>query len=353
MSFLKVNNTKLAGLSIAVPKQVDETKDYEFFSPEEVKKYIDSIGVVRKHRASKDQTSSDLCFAAAEKLIDDLKIDKSEIDLLIFASHSGDYKIPSTSCILQQRLGLSTSIMAFDINHGCSGFIYGMGILGNLISTGSFRKGLLLAGNTQSKNVSYYDQSTYLIFGDAGTAALLEYAPDNADTMEFNFFTDGSEFESVYIPDGGYRNPITPESFKMEVFGDGIKRNRTHLLMNGTDVFSFANSYTHLSVVSLMKEFNINSEDVDYLVMHQANKFLCEKIRKKVKFPAEKTPYSFENFGNTSAASIPLTMVLNLKEQLATRKLNLLLTAIGGGFSIASARLITSGNVHCSNIIYI
>lgn len=353
MSFLKVNKVKLVGLSVAVPKQVDETKDYEFFTPEEVKKYIDSVGVVRKHRATNNQTSSDLCFAATEKLINDLKIDKSEIDLLIFASHSGDYKIPSTSCILQQRLGLPTSIMAFDINHGCSGFIYGMGILGNLMSTGNFRKGLLLAGNTQSKNVSYYDQSTYLIFGDAGTAALFEYSPEKSDMMEFNFYTDGSEFESVYIPDGGYRHPITSESFKMQDFGDGIKRNRTHLLMNGTDVFSFANSYTHLSVKKLMEHYNISSEEIDYLVMHQANKFLCENIRKKVKFPIEKTPYSFENFGNTSAASIPLTMILNLKVQLAEQKLNILMTAIGGGFSIASAMLHSSGNIYCSEIIYI
>lgn len=353
MSFLKVNNVKITGLSVCVPAAFDETKDYEFFTKEEAQKYIDSIGVVRKHRATKDQTSSDLCFAAAEKLIADMNIDKSEIDLLVFASHSGDYKIPSTSCILQQRLGLSTSIMAFDINHGCSGFLYGMGIIGNLISTGNFRKGLLLAGNTQSKNVSYYDQSTYLIFGDAGTAAIFEYAPEKPDTIEFNFYTDGSEFESVYIPDGGYRNPITLKSFEMVDYGDGIKRNRTHLLMNGTDVFSFANSYTHLSVKSLMEKYSINSEDVDYLVMHQANKFLCEKIRKKVKFPPEKTPYSFENFGNTSAASIPLTMVLNLKEQLATKKLNILMSAIGGGFSIASARLLTGGNVHCSEIIYL
>ena len=353
MSFLKVNNVKLSGLSVCVPATIDETKDYEFFTPEEVQKYIDSIGVVRKHRATSEQTSSDLCYAAGNKLIDDLDVNRSEIDLLVFASHSGDYKIPSTSCILQQRLGLPTSIMAFDINHGCSGFIYGMGILGNLMATGNFRKGLLLAGNTQSKNVSYYDQSTYLIIGDAGTAALFEYAPENGDVMEFNFYTDGSEFESVYIPDGGYRHPITPESFKMQDFGDGIKRNRTHLLMNGTDVFSFANSYTHLSVKSLMEHYNITSDEIDYLVMHQANKFLCEKIRKKVKFPIEKTPYSFENFGNTSAASIPLTMVLNLKEQLAARKLNILMTAMGGGFSIASARWQSSGDVHCSEIVYI
>ena len=351
MSFLEIHNVKIKGISACVPSRVEETKDYSLMTEEEIQKYISSTGVIRKHRVKETQCTSDLCFVAAEKLISDLGWDKSEIGLLVFVSHTGDYKLPSTSCTLQQRLGIPTSCMAFDINHGCSGYLYGLSIIGNLLSAGTIKKGLLLVGNTQSKNVSFFDQSTYLIFGDAGSVTALEYAPENYDLMDFHFFTDGSEFESVYIPDGGYRHPITPSSFVMEEFGNGIKRNRTHLRMEGADVYSYANSYIPKSVQALIEHCNMDVATIDYLVMHQANKFLCERIRKKIKIPEEKTPYTFPDFGNTSGASIPLTMVLKLKEQLRVRDLDLLMATIGGGFSIASARLKTRGDIYCPELL--
>ena len=353
MAFLEVKKVKIAGISACVPSGVEETFDYDLLPREMLEKYVESVGVLKKHRAKEDQCTSDLCCEAAEKLITDLQWDKSEIDLLVFASHTGDYKLPSTSCTLQHRLGLPTDIMAFDINHGCSGYLYGLSIISNLMSTGSFKKGLLLVGNTQSKNVSYYDQSTYLIFGDAGTVTALEYQPDNYDLMKFHFLTDGSEFSSVYIPEGGYRHPITPDSFVMEEDEEGIKRNKTHLRMNGTDVFSFANSYMPKSIGALMNHYDINKDDIDFLVMHQANKFLCEKIRKKIKIPAEKTPYTFPDYGNTSGGSIPLTMTLKLNQPLAKEKLKLLMSTIGGGFSVASAYIETQGDIHCSDLVYL
>lgn len=349
MAFLDIEKVKIVGLSACVPSQVIETKDYDLMSEEEILKYIDSTGVERKHRAKNEECTSDMCCVAAEKLISDLGWDRDEIDIIVFVSHTGDYKLPSTSCTLQHRLGLSTSCMAFDINHGCSGYLYGLSIIGSIMTSGCMRKGLLLVGNTQSKNVSYYDQSTYLIFGDAGAVTALEYSPDNYDGMNFHFLTDGSEMESVYIPDGGYRNPITSESFIMEDFGNGIKRNRTHLKMDGTDVFSFAYSNIPKSVKSLMEYYKIDADEIDYFVMHQANKFLCERVRKKMRFPEEKTPYSFTDFGNTSGASIPLTMILKLKEHLTGKDLNLLMTTIGGGFSIASAQIKSKG-IFCSEL---
>ena len=184
-----------------------------------------------------------------------------------------------------------------------------------------------------------------IIYGESYTKE------ENYDLMDFHFFTDGSEFESVYIPDGGYRHPITPSSFVMEEFGNGIKRNRTHLRMEGADVYSYANSYIPKSVQALIEHCNMDVATIDYLVMHQANKFLCERIRKKIKIPEEKTPYTFPDFGNTSGASIPLTMVLKLKEQLRVRDLDLLMATIGGGFSIASARLKTRGDIYCPELL--
>lgn len=352
MSFLSIKNIKLTGLSACVPETVIETSSYDLMTPEQIDHFLRSTGVERRRRASANQCTSDLCVAAANKLIEELGWNRQEIDLLVFASHTGDYKLPSTSCILQNRLGLPSECMAFDINHGCSGFLYGLSIIANLMSTGSFKKGLLLVGNTQSKNVSYEDKSTYMIFGDAGAVAALEYMPDGGDSLDFHFMTDGSELESVYVPHGGYRHPITPDSFVMEDCGDGIKRNKTHLIMNGTDVFGFANKHLPKSVNALVEHFSIDKErDVDFFVMHQANKFLCDKIMKKVGMSAEKSFFSYKNYGNSSGASIPLTMVTEMKEILATEKRkNILSTAIGGGFSLASA-MIKVGKVYCPDLV--
>lgn len=354
MSFLSINNFKLVGLSAGVPDKIIETAEYSLMSPEQIEHLLQSTGVERRRRASDRQCTSDLCVAAAEKLMEDLGWERDEIDLLVFASHTGDYKLPSTSCILQHRLGLSPECMAFDINHGCSGFLYGLSIIANLMSTGCFRKGLLLVGNTQSKNVSYEDKSTYMIFGDAGAVAALEYSTDNSDSLDFHFKTDGSQLESVYIPHGGYRHPISPESFDVIDSGDGIKRNKTQLIMNGTDVFGFANKHLPKSVNALIEHYNIDIEkDVDYFVMHQANKFLCNKIKKKLGIPDEKAFFSYRDFGNTSGASIPLTMVTEMKDVLATEKRkNILSTAIGGGFSLASV-MMRVGKIHCSDLVVV
>lgn len=354
MSFLSVRNIKLVGLSASVPEDIIETESYNLLSPEQIDHFLRSTGIERRRRATNNQCTSDLCAAATERLISDLGWSKEEIDLLVFASHTGDYKLPSTSCILQNRLNLPTECMAFDINHGCSGFLYGLGIASNLMSSGNFRKGLLLVGNTQSKNVSYEDKSTYMIFGDAGAVAALEYAPIDGDSFDFHFMTDGAELESVYIPHGGYRHPIKPESFVVEDCGDGIKRNKTNLIMDGMDVFAFANKNLPRSVKALSEHLNINKEnDVDYFVMHQANKFLCNKVCKKCGIPSEKSFFSYKNFGNSSGASIPLTMVTEMQDILGSKeRKNILSTAIGGGFSIASA-MIKVGKVHCSDLVIV
>lgn len=354
MSFLSIRNIKIAGLSAGVPETIIETDTYDLLSKEDIEHFLRSTGVERRRRASASQCTSDLCVAAAEQLIADLNWNRQDIDLLVFASHTGDYKLPSTSCILQNRLQLPTDCMAFDINHGCSGFLYGLSIISNLMSSGNFKKGLLLVGNTQSKNVSYEDKSTYMIFGDAGAACAIEYAPEGGDAIDFHFMTDGSELESVYVPHGGYRHPITPDSFTVEDCGDGIKRNKTNLIMNGMDVFAFANKNLPRSVKALTEHYHIDKDnDVDYFVMHQANKFLCDKVCKKIGMPLDKSFFSYKNFGNSSGASIPLTMVTEMKDILAgdSRK-RILSTAIGGGFSIASA-MFNVGNIHCSDLVVV
>lgn len=344
MAFLNVENVEIKGIAACVPERVEENRNYSLMSAEEIERYIKATGVERRHCAIHDGSicASDLCYTAAEKLISELDWDKSEIDILIFVSQTADYKLPATACVLQDRLKLSTECIAYDIPLGCSGFIYGLGIISNLLSSGTFRKALLMVGNTQSVYSSYEDRTMYLLLGDAGTVTALEYNPTIQRSMNFHYMTDGSGKDFVMVPDGGSRNPISQNSFVMEDYGNGIKRTRLHEKMDGDEVFSYAIRNVPKSFKMLSDYFNLNVDNADYILLHQANKFLCETLRKKLKLPAEKVPYNMHEYGNTSGSTIPLLMVTNLQEQLQSKEMELFMTTIGVGFSLGSARIFTS-----------
>jgi 3-oxoacyl-[acyl-carrier-protein] synthase-3 len=354
MAYVDIKNVKIAGIAACVPERVEDNRSYSFLSAEEIEKYIAAIGVERRYCAIHDGSicTSDLCYKASEKLISDLKWDKSEIDLLVFVSHTQDYKLPATACVLQDRLNLSVNCMSFDVSFGCSGFVYGLSIVASLLSMGNMRKVLLMVGNTQSVYASPEDKTLALLFGDAGAVMALEYNSKHADLLQFSLHSDGSGKEFLIVPDGGCRNPLNTQSFIMEEFEDGIKRTRLHEKMDGIEVFTFGFSQIPKSFRELYEHFSINPENIDYLCLHQANKFLCEKIRKKLKFPIEKTPYNIAEFGNTSGTSIPLLMVTNLKKELETKPLNLLCAGFGVGLSWGTAR-ITTDKIVVSELLFL
>jgi len=302
-----------------------------------IEKYIDQVGVVERHCAIHDGSvcTSDLCYEAADKLLNELGWDRSEIGLLVFVSHSQDYKLPATACILQDRLGLSKETMAFDVPLGCSGYVYGLGIAGNILSHGFIKKALLLVGNTQSVYASPLDKSTALLFGDAGSASALEFNP-NAAPMYFHHTSDGSGAEALIVPDGGCRHPFNEHSADMEEFEEGIKRSRLHEKMDGMSVFSFAISSVPKSLKLLMEKSGSSPDSIDYLLLHQANKFICEKIRKKLNFSEKQTPYNIDRYGNTSGTTIPLLMVTELRNQLQEGHYTHLGCGFGVGLSIGS-----------------
>lgn len=288
MAFLEIQNVKLSGLSACVPKTILENKDYiGFASSEEAEKFMTTTGVYRKRISAADTCTSDLCLHAAEKLIADLKWDKKDIDCLIFVSQTHDYILPATSCLLQNRLGLKEEIFALDISLGCSGWVYGLQVLASLLSHGHFKKGLLLVGDTVLKPCSVEDKSTYPLFGDAGTASALEFSP-NSVGFKFQNSTDGKGFEAIIIPNGGYRNGVSPFSFEVAEIEPGIKRTKLHILLDGMNVFSFGISKAPESVNNLSQHFSIDLQGVDFFVFHQANLFMNEKIRKKLKLPKKK-----------------------------------------------------------------
>ncbi|MCX6235996.1 MAG: ketoacyl-ACP synthase III [Bacteroidia bacterium] len=351
MAYSKLHNVSIIGVSACVPRNIVENKDYAIFEEGEAEKFIATTGIERRRIVENGVCTSDLCFAAAEKLIIDLNWVKSDIEVLIFVSHTADYKLPATACILQDRLKLPINCMCFDITLGCSGYVHGLNVISSLLSSGNSKKGLLLVGNTQSMYAAYDDKSAYPLFADAGTATALEYNPD-ANEMFYHFSTDGSGYQAIIVPDGGCRNPVNEESFKMIDFGSGIRRSKLHEALDGMEVFSFGIRRAPETVNQLMEKFSLSTDDVDYFLFHQANKFMNERIRKKLKIPLEKTPYNIENFGNTSCATIPLLMVTNLQNELSNQKLNLVLCGFGVGLSWGSAYLSVE-KIVCSDLIEI
>ena len=306
MAFLEFKNVRIAGISAGVPKQKicnleikDISADYDSAA------FVETTGVLER-RLDEALTTSDLCVAAANKLLSDLGWDKSEVGGMIFVSQTTDYYLPATACIVQDRLGLSKECYAEDIVLGCSGWVYGLSSIVSLMANGGIRKALLLAGDAK-RHVKTNDP----LFGFAGTATALEYIEGGAG-FQFHFGTDGSGFDAIIIPDGGSRNQVTENSFKDEVI-DGKHYNRMQTRMKGMDVFSFGISTAPKSVKKLAEHFGFDYLDADYFVFHQANMKMNNMIAKKLKLPTEKVPSCMYHFGNTSSASIPLTIVTQLK----------------------------------------
>lgn len=324
---------RVTGVAAAVPRNVVYTTDFDFFTPEEAGVFNNTVGIKQRHIAPEDVCASDLCFAAAEQLLADLKWERESVDVLIFESVTGDYKTPPTSCLLQDRLGLSEDCFAMDIPMGCCGCMYAITTGGNLLSSGNVKRALLLIGDTALRMGSMKDKSRVPLFGDCGTAMALEYDPTASDIV-VDFHTYGKGYEALMTPHGGFRHPVTKESFEYEDFGNGIVRAPLHTLINGMNVFSFAISKPPRSIETFMTNYGIDKErDVDYFLIHQANKMIVDRIVKKLKLPLEKVPYNLEEFGNLGGASIPSLMVTRLREQLMTGEKSLLMSSFGLGLT--------------------
>lgn len=338
MAFLSIGNTRIAGVSAAVPKNVEKVCDLPIFSAEEAAKFSASTGVVSRHISDK-LLSSDLCVAAAEKMIADVGWEKSSIDALVVVTQTPDYHRPSNGPLLQDRLGLSKDCAALCISFGCSGWVYGMSTAAGLINSGCKRVLLCCGEGVQAYNKN--DKSTYPLFGSVGTCTALEY-DESAAPIEFHLGSDGSGWQAINVSDGGYRNPPNEDSAKLEEFEGGIKRTRLNVALNGMDVFSFGISRPPKSIKALSEHFNRPLDGIDYLLLHQANMFLNAKVAKKVGVPEEKVPHNIEEFGNSSSATLPLLMVTCLKSELETKPLKCVGCAFGVGLSWGSVYLETA-----------
>ncbi len=349
MAVFSISNVKISGISACVPKKIASNLEYEELSLSERELLIKTTGIKERRVAAKNVTTSDLCFKAAEKLLDELQWQKEDIGILVFVSQSRDYFLPATAIILQDKLGLPKTAMALDISLGCSGYVYGLSTIASLLSTSKMKKALLMVGDISTFSLNKKDKSTYPLFGDAGTVTALEYDV-NADDLQFNLQSDGGGHEAIIIPDGGLRNPLNDDSYIEEEIEPGIVRSKRNLKLNGLDVFNFSLKEVTPNINTLFDTYQIDKETIDYYIFHQANLLMNESIRRKLRIEKEKVPYTLAKYGNTSSASIPLTLVSELNKEIRNKELNLLLCGFGVGLSWGSVRISTK-NVICPEII--
>lgn len=336
MAFLEFSGVGVTAMAGAVPHTIINNYEYtDYFPADQVKEVVDKIGVYERRFADNSTCSSDLCFAAAERLINDNSINREEIDLLIFISQTPDYRMPATSIILQDRLGLSKSCIAFDINLGCSAFLYGLSVAYSMMQGGNLRKALILDGETRSKVYSPKDRRSAFIFGDGGVAALVE-RNDKFGRSVFSLNSDGSRSDLIMIKGGGYRHPSSLETLKEKVVDEyGNIRSDEQGYMNGGDVFTFVIREIPRDIKKTLEYCGMTASDMDYIVFHQANNFINSYIAKKMKLDSTKIPSTIAKFGNTSSVSVPLTIVSELKGKLDGSN-TLLLSAFGVGMTWAT-----------------
>ena len=337
MSFLKFQGVGIMALSGAVPRTViDNYKYTQYFPEDQVREVVDKVGIYERRFADEKTCSSDLCFAAAEKLIADNGIDRNEIDLLIFISQTPDYRMPATSVLLQERLGLPNSTIAFEINLGCSAFIYGLSVAYSFMQCNNLRKALILDGETRSKVYSPKDRRSAFLFGDGGVAALVERDEKFGESY-FSLNSDGSRGDLIKINAGGYRMPSSVETLQEKVVDEyGNIRSEEQGYMNGGDVFNFVIREIPRDIKKIAEWSEVDIQSLDYYVFHQANNFINSYLAKKLKLDTTRIPSTIAKYGNTSSVSVPLTIVDQLKDNLSGKK-RLMLSAFGVGMTWATA----------------
>ena len=320
----------IKAISYYLPEKVLTNEELVREFPEwSVDKIASKVGINQRHVVHEDETSADLATKAAEKLfLEHTKITKSEIDFVILCTQSPDYFLPTSACLVQDRLGLRTDIGAFDFNLGCSGYVYGLSIAKGLLFGGIAENVLLITAETYSKHLHPKDKGNRTIFGDAATATVIS-KDGFAEIGKFSLGTDGRGAENLMVKTGGmkFRKAINDLSFD----DNANPKSSDYLFMDGSEIFNFTMDAVPILVNDTLKKNNLEQQDIDLFVFHQANKYMMNFIRKKIKIEESKFYYCMENVGNTVSSTIPIA----LYEAKATNTLkgNVLLAGFGVGYS--------------------
>lgn len=295
----------------------------------DAEKITDKIGIKQRHVVAKNETALDLAFHASEKALK--KFDKNLIDFILLCTQSPDYYLPTSACILQNRLGLKTSIGALDFNLGCSGFVYGLALAKSLIQSKIATNVLLVTAETYSKHIHPKDKANRSIFGDGAAATIISESAVNK-IFEFELGTDGSGMSNLIVQNGAFRNKFDP-SEKDTIDESGNLSNNNYLYMNGPEIFNFTIANIPTLVNRVLTKNALSLENIDYVIFHQANKYMLDYLRKKIKIAPEKFYQNMENTGNTVSATIPIALKDCLDNKIIKPGNKVLLCGFGVGYS--------------------
>ena len=311
----------------SVPARVfDNLKDTTAFEPEEVDKVVRMAGVRTRHMASDQICSSDLCAAAARRVMERLRWEPASVDGLIFVTQSQDYLLPSTACLVQHWLGLPDTCAAFDVGLGCSGYPYGLWLGAMMLATGGLKRILLLHGETPTRFSDRSDRSVALLFGDAGSATALEALPGTqGERWWFSLHTDGSGWRDLVIEGGGFRDRFPSDPRK------------NFVAMNGANIFNFAIKRVPSVIEETLEGAGVDRSTLDYVILHQSNLFIMRHLAKKLQIPGEKVPFTIQRYGSAGGPSVPLTITQGNLTRPPDRALRLLVVGYGVGLSWGTA----------------
>ncbi len=278
------------------------------FGVEAMQKVLAGSGIRNRRVASPDICGSDLAYSAAERMLRRHNLDRGTIDLLIFCTQSPDYLLPTTACVLHERLGLSKRCAACDLNLGCSQYVYALSVAHGLIASGIASRALVLTGDTMSRTIHPLDRALVPLMGDGGSASLVAEVPQGEGFLGFELGTDGTGHRYLMIPAGGFRQPRCGASRIETIDAEGNVRTPENMRMNGAAIFHFAISIVPPTIETLLSRLSLRMSDVDMFLFHQANRYMLDYLFRKLKIPAEKTHVFLEDIGNTSGSTIPILL---------------------------------------------
>ena len=345
MLFSVVKNVKIAGLSAVIPNRelslLDDKNLYEG-DKRRIERVIKSSGFLKRRVTDASTTTADLCEQAAVALLKGLNENRKSIDAIVFVSYTPDYLMPATAYVLHNKLGLGEHCLAMDMPQACSGYVLGLYQAGLLLN-GGCKKVLLLVGDSFSKFSDMFRNLSAPIFGDAGSATLLEYDP-NAEPMYFNIMSDSSKYNALICRNGGFRNPPTKDRF----YENGSFKYDAE--MKGGEIFEFAIQKVAPFISELLNRTKIKKDDIDYFVLHQANRYILENIALQLDIGMEKVPCdTLTNYGNQCGASVPCVLADKLSGKISSEPLSLLLSGFGVGLSATNV-LLKTRPMYCSGL---
>jgi 3-oxoacyl-[acyl-carrier-protein] synthase-3 len=329
-------NTYIKAISYVLPAKVLTNEDLVKEFPEwSVDKIANKIGVNKRHVCEDNETAVDLAIKAGEKLFSEYSdIQKSEIDFVILCTQSPDYFLPTSACLIQNKLGLRTNIGALDINLGCSGYVYGLSLAKGLLSGGIAENVLLITSETYSKHMHPKDKGNRTIFGDAASATVISKV-GFAEIGNFSLGTDGRGADNLIVKTGAIRYPKAINDISFDE--NSNPKSSDYLFMDGSEIFNFTMEAVPLLVKDTLLKNNLEQENIDMFVFHQANKYMMNFIRKKIKIEDSKFFYCMENFGNTVSSTIPIALYEARNQGVLNG--NVLLAGYGVGYSWAGVVL--------------